>query len=495
MAKSRVNIPTKKFKEMREWWELPDALMQGSTALKSRTWLPKEPAETDRNYELRIKRSHLFNAFKKTVQTNVGKVFSKDININDDVHPLIQLMLDNVDMEGRDINQFAKGVFEDGIVRGLSAIFVDYTATEPAETRADELNQRPYWVHLTADQLLDVRSAIIGGRERPTYLRFVENVVNYDDDYTEDWKERVKVFQMRDDGVIEWFSWEKNTARAGFVNRVQQSWTENDNDDPESDWAVTDGGEIRGLPYIPIVPFYSNRHGFFYASPPLNELAETNLTHFRSQSDQENVLHIARVPMLKVRGFDSIDPETGKKQDIVISPNTVINLGSDPQADASWIEHDGKALQAGRQHLQDLEDQMAVQGLELSAQRPGGQTATEKAIDTAAANSQLKSMALNLQDAIEQAMMLSAVFLQLDPQDAGSVGINTDFTVAFQGDKDMTSLFELYRNNLIDATTLLTEAKRRSVLHPDVDTTLTRTPQQTAQTDSMTNMDEPNEEE
>lgn len=494
MAKSRVNTPTKKFKQMREWWELPDALMQGSTALKTPAWLPKEPAESDRNYELRMKRSHLFNAFKKTVQTNVGKVFSKDISINDDVDPLIKLMLDNVDMEGRDIHQFAKSVFEDGLVRGLSAIFVDYTATEPGETRADELNDRPYFVHLTADQLLDVRSTIIGGRERPTYLRFVENVVSYDDDYTEDWKERVKVFQMRDDGVIEWFSWERNTAQGGFVNRVQQSWSEQTKSDQDNDWAITDGGELFGIPYIPIIPFYTNRHGFFYASPPLNELAETNLTHFRSQSDQENVLHIARVPMLKVRGFNSIDPETGHKQDIVISPNTVIDLGSDPQADASWIEHDGKALQAGREHLQDLENQMAVQGLELTAQRPGGQTATEKAIDTAAANSQLKSMALNLQDAIEQAMMIAALYLQLDPESAGSIGVNTDFTVSYQGDRDMANLFELYRNNLIDAQTLLNEAKRRSVLHPDVETDRDDELISNQRSDGLQNMDVPNEE-
>lgn len=483
MATNKIDKPSKQFAEMRRSWELPDALIAGSSEMKSRRWLPPEPAETERNYEQRLRRSHLFNAYKKTVQQNVGKVFSREIQPSEDMHPLLRLMMDNVDMEGRDANTFAKSVFEDGIVRGISAIFVDYTAQQAAETRADEVNERPYWVHLTADQLLDVRSSLVNGRQRPTYLRFQETVVEYTDEYTQEEVAQVKTFSMREDGVIEWFAYQKRKSSDVTGN---SHYT----------WELADGGELYNMPYVPVVPFYAERTGFFAGRPPLNELAETNLAHFRSMSDQRNILHIARVPMLKFRGDSGIDPETGKQRRVVISPNTVIDLGNDPNADAQWIEHDGKAIESGRKDLQDLEDQMAVQGLDLTAHRPGTQTATEKSIDTAAANSQLKSMALNLESALEQAINLAGVYLEIPENQAGTLRVNTDFTVSYSGESDMKNLFEMYRSGLINATTLIDEAKRRSVLHPDAEM-LEQEPQANdtvmSTTQEATNVDTSNE--
>tara|TARA_R110000851_G_C13096546_1_gene567516 strand:- start:1507 stop:3009 length:1503 start_codon:yes stop_codon:yes gene_type:complete len=460
---TKLDKPSKAIQDMRRRWGLLDDLMQGNEAM--RQWLLQEPAENDRNYINRSKNTTLFNGLKNTVKTNVGKVFSQNIAIDDNVHPLIRLMLDNVDMESRDINNFAKEVLKDGLVHGLSCILVDYTALTPSETLLDEATERPYWVHIKSEQLLEVRSEVINGKECPVYLRFMEYVVDYNADGDEIEYTQVKV--MKYNSVTKLINWECHRSQkkdaayqhVGSLAAVQQSTS--------NDWALYEQGEIAGLPFVPIVPFYAERAGFFKATPPLSELAETNLAHYRSSSDQRNILHIARVPMLMVKGYDDVDPATGQRNQIVISPNTVLNLGNDPAADAKWIEHGGQAIQAGRDDLHDLEDQMAVQGLELTVSRSGDMTATEKTINTAAANSQLKSMAMNLEDAIEIAMKLSAIYFSVPIAQAGNININTDFTVAYQGDASMSAVFDMYNNGMISAADVVDEAKRRSILHPE----------------------------
>ena len=114
--------------------------------------------------------------------------------------------------------------------------------------------------------------------------------------------------------------------------------------------------------------------------PPLMDLALLNLAHWQSSSDQRHILHVARVPLLFARNLRP--GENG----LDIGPNRLI-VGDSDGADLKFVEHSGSAIEAGRQDLVDLEDRMAVMGLDLIARRPGSATATARAIDAAQADS------------------------------------------------------------------------------------------------------------
>ena len=68
-------------------------------------------------------------------------------------------------------------------------------------------------------------------------------------------------------------------------------------------WQPHDEG-LTSLDVIPLATFYTKRTGFMMATPPLLELAYMNVKHWQSQSDQDNILHVARVPMLMISGID-----------------------------------------------------------------------------------------------------------------------------------------------------------------------------------------------
>jgi hypothetical protein len=50
--------------------------------------------------------------------------------------------------------------------------------------------------------------------------------------------------------------------------------------------------------YIPFVPLYGTRLAFMMGISPLRDVAYLNVKHWQSQSDQDTILHVARVPIL-----------------------------------------------------------------------------------------------------------------------------------------------------------------------------------------------------
>ena len=213
---------------------------------------------------------------------------------------------------------------------------------------------------------------------------------------------------------------------------------------------------------IALCPVYVARTGFMTGTPPLKDLAETNLAHWQSQSDQRNILHIARVPILFGAGFEVRD-------DVEIGPSRMITA-SDASAKLEYVEHTGAAINAGRDELKDLEFQMQTLGLELLIPKPGGQTATGAAIDQARINAPLAMMANALKDALEQAFGFMALYAGLDrDQDGGSLTINTDFGVSLRDAQDARVLLDAYREEVISAETFIREMKRRGIIADDMD--------------------------
>ncbi len=82
-----VAIPSTAYEAMRARWALPVTLWGGTQAMRiaGERYLPKQLKESNPAYERRVNRSFLFNAFKKTLQALTGKVFSKEIVLQDDV--------------------------------------------------------------------------------------------------------------------------------------------------------------------------------------------------------------------------------------------------------------------------------------------------------------------------------------------------------------------------------------------------------------------------
>lgn len=406
-----------------------------------RTYLPKEEGESDSDYEDRLNRSWLFPGLDKAIEDVADRVFSREVQLGEDVPESIAELAENITSEGRNLNTFARDVFEDGVEAGISFILADGPRRNGDETRADEIaqNLRPYLTHIQAEDVLGWQTKQIGNKTVVTQFRFFE-YANEDDPnnpWEQEYIQQVRVL-YRGEGSVSFEVYRKT----------------------QGDWAIHDSGII-DLPEIPVVAFYTNRTGFFQAKPMYEKLADLNIAHWQSASDQRNILHSARVPVLAIFGFEG---------DVSIGPNRAFVTSRGPSdADIKYIEHTGKAIEAGRDDLKDLEARMESLGLELLLPKTGNPTATGRAIDTSKAQTPLAMMANSLKDALEKAIDYMGQFIGLPPDSAGSVSVNTDFGLSLLGGADLAFLLQAVNTGQISRETFIRECIRRNVLMDDID--------------------------
>ncbi len=84
------------------------------------------------------------------------------------------------------------------------------------------------------------------------------------------------------------------------------------------------------------------------------------------------------------------------------------------------------------------------------------------------AQSQLQAWALALKDALEQAFVFTAMWLNINAQDP-EVDIYTDFGVELGDDTDITNVLKCHEDGLLSHQSSLEELKRRSFLSENLD--------------------------
>lgn len=416
-------------------------LMGGTKAMRvaGQTYLPKFPAESESAYDARLKSSFLFNGYKKTVRDMTGRVFTKSIEIEGDA---LKDEEQNIDMQGRDLSAFARDVFEAGLSGcGLSFVMVDAPPRQGDVTKAQAKasSLRPYLVHVKAEEVLGWKTETEGSRTFLSQWRMLEKVEQED---PEDEFATVSVDQVR---VL--------TLQEGRVNvRLYRAASNG------AEWELHEQFETQATE-ITVVPFYANRTGFFAAEASLEDLADKNVEHWQSASDQRNILHFARVPILHATGRNSEDGP------LEISAGTA-TTSTNPQAKLEWVEHTGQAIEAGRNDLKDIEFQMQVLGLQLLV--AGTETATGASLDAAKETAPLAMMADNLKDALEQALRWFTMY-QGSEQEV-TVKVNKDFGVSMLSAQELTVMLTAVNTGNMPRRVFVEEMKRRGFIAEDTDT-------------------------
>lgn len=431
-----------RFKDAELRWNKVDALMGGTETMRlaGTAYLPKFSKEKDELYAMRLQTSTLFNAYKQSITTNVGRITSRQVQIESNALLLNEFVKD-VDTTGRSLTEFSKDLLTNSFNHGVSFILVDFPQTQKSVTLEEIKNFRPYFVDISAQQVLSVKSDRINGKEELVYFKYSTQAKTTFSDWDEELEtevEQVREYMLKD-GIVSY--------------RIKQKVS--------GSWVVVDSGVMSGLTRLPIIPLYANRSGFFLGEPLLEDLADLNIRHWQSSSDQQWILHFSRTPILFAKGFDSRD-ENGVQQELNVGPNSVVSSDR-TDADLSYVEVSGAAINAGRQDLQDLEDQMTVLGLDVAVDKSGAMTATSRAINAAATDSVLRSIALQLEDVLTQALFLVQVYYS--SAEPYTVDVNKEYIPVFESN-EMREIWEMYRNNMITAGDVLKEAKRRNVLTP-----------------------------
>lgn len=422
-------------------------LMKGGRHMreKGEQYLPKFPQETDDDYDARLASTWLFDGVGKTIEDLSGKVFEMPVTLATTETDL-DFWAYNIDLQGRDLAQFARDVFDQAQASGISFIMVDAPSRgELTRAQAQAGNFRPYFVNISLEEVLGYKTAVIDNVPILTQFRISETVFeDTADEFDPAVIEQIRVLTLPvEEGEI-----------VGPVNVRLYRKREDDQ------WDIFDAYET-GMPRIYVAACDIGRDGYMKAKPPHARLAEINLAHWRSQSDQANIMHHARAPMKYFHGYSREDLEA------FTEGAGYAFYSSNENAKIGVVEHSGAAIDAGRTELKDMEFQMQAMGLQLLVSRSGSSTATGDLIDEQKVNSRLGMWADNLKDTLELAFswMAEMAGIAAEPQ----IIINKDFAANALSHLDMDALNKMFLAEVISRTTYINEAKRRNLLSEEVD--------------------------
>jgi len=435
---------SQQFADLNRQYSIVDDLWEGTSAMRrvGTKYLPREPKESKVNYDSRLNKATLEPIFKRTIVQSVGKAFSKSITTNN-IPPQLEPMIFNVDQSGTSLEAFSKDVLVDAIKYGITYIISDFPVMEPNATLQDELQAGayPYFVNIKATHVLDLHVSYIDGIAQLSYFRFLETVVEYEGIKSFNVKQ-VKEFTFDVDGAVIYNIWRLDKNKKEYLY---------------------DTNVITNMKRIPITPVYGNKITPFIGEPTLMDLAYMNIKLYQKTADIDVALHYGAMPMLVLKGVEqNVDPATGMETEIVISPNSGINVA--PDGDARWLELNGSGIKTYQEDVKDLKASMSFLGLELtSPNKTIHETATGRILDEHTKNSMLKVITIDLAASIIKAIYHAGQYLQL--QSNAEVIIDTSLTVT--SDIALDNIVTLVSSGMLTPAQGLEEVKARMLLITD----------------------------
>lgn len=434
ITKNPIAQQSKLIEGMAEHWPMIRVLKGGTSAIRkeAETYLPKWPAESEKNYRIRLGVATLHPAFKRTSRILASKPFSKTLKLNDDVPKRLVELSKDIDLQGRNHHAFFSVVFQEALDYGISGVLVESPIRpEGVLSLQDEQDAgiRPYLTQYHPWNILGWRTV----ENKLVQLRLKESVTLPEGEYGEKIEERIRVLTP---GA--WRLFKKSEEKEG-------------------EWVLIQEG-ITSLDEIPFVMFYGLRVDKMIGDAPLLDLAFQNIEHYQSSSDQQNILHIARVPILFGKGFN-------ENEKLVVGGSQAVKSTS-VDASLQFVEHTGAAIGSGRQSILDLEERMRNTGAEMLMIRPGNATATEIISDNDGNKCDLQRSAEACEDSIDQCLQFMADFIG-EPE-GGTCQLFKDFGASSLSDASAQLLLTANQAGKLSDETLLNEWKRRDLLDPDI---------------------------
>jgi len=427
-------------------WQLCRDCAEGERLIKERgqLYLPILSGQDEAEYNAYKARALFYNAMSRTLEGLVGLVFRKDPEFK--IPENLKDNLSSVDLSGMNIWTFSRNVFDEVLLVGRYGILVDLPEG-PSEKAI------PYFAGYVTERILNWKYIVVNGRRLLSMVVLEEEVADPgNDEFEEGTKTQYRVLKLDEESQIYRVEiWEATATTKDGKEQTVYTKTE--------DILPTFRGQpLKEIPFAFVTPFGPQEA---MAKPPLLDLAQVNVSHYRTSADLEHGAHFTALPTAWIAGFPT---------------DSVFTIGSakawvsdDVNAKAGFLEFTGQGLQALESRLEKKEQLMAILGARmLEAPRKGVEAAETARIRQAGESASLASMAISVAEGIEKALARWVEWQGGNPDDV-AVGVNTDYVAEPLTAQEVIALFSTYQAGGISWETFVYNLKRGEVLPPGVE--------------------------
>ena len=352
-AGANVDQESAAFQSMNKKWELATALLGGTEAMQDggEKWLPKETKEDPEDYSVRLKHSELYGAFADTTEKIGARPFKVPVKLREgeNLPAPLQGIEENADRQGNDLTAFCQLFFTEATRYGMSHLFVESPQYSPRNLKEKaDLDIRPYFIRIHPQDLFGWQfSRDASGQFVLTQIRWKE--VREEPDPANPYGEVVMEY-VRIWTTMRWEIWRRVQGSGDY-----QPWKAGNHNF---------GG-------IPLLTLYTGWESFMMAHPPLHGLARLNLRHYRTNSEQCNILRFCRLPVYTASGVTDKEYKDG----LEFGPNSIV-MSMNPDFKFGVVEHQGFAIRSGGDDVTQTEKRMETFGATPFTQATGVQSAT-----------------------------------------------------------------------------------------------------------------------
>jgi hypothetical protein len=330
--------------------------------------------QSPKDYGAYKARALFYNATQRTIDGMTGLVFRKSprVVLPSPVEPFAH----DIDMAGTPLRIFAEELVTEVLTVGRAGLLVDHPpAREDVVTasQARDAGQRPYLKLYRAEDILDWRLGLRDSATVTTHLRLRErfSIPDPGDEFRSIPIEQIRVLDLDPDDFY------RQRVFRGAKGRWDQVG--------ESIKPLLDGRRLTYIPFMFIGPKDLRPSP---SKPPLLDLVNVNLSHYRTTADFEHGAHFTGLPTPVISGHRLDEDEC-----LSIGAGEAWVLAS-PEARAYFLEFSGEGLSTLVTSLERKERQMAAIGARMLApEKSQAETAESLLIRRGGENSVLAALA------------------------------------------------------------------------------------------------------
>jgi hypothetical protein len=442
-----VNNQHDDYKRMVAKWERCRDVADGQDAVHAagEKYLPKLKDQLDADYRAYVGRATFYNATWRTIAGLNGMLFRKPpaVEVPDAVRPL----LDDVTMSGVPLQMLAEEVCEEALKCGRLGVLVDYPQADAARlTLADarRLNLRPMMQLYRAESIINWKEERVDNVCVLTQVVLKERAAEATDEFTTKQVDRYRVLDLAE----------------GRHYRVRVFEMRGDQQVLLSEVVPLLGA--RPLAYIPFTFLSSDDNTAEVDEPPLIDLVNVNLSHYRSTADLEHGAHFTGLPTPWISGHRLDSPS-----DKLYIGSTAAWVFPNENARAEYLEFKGEGLRALQALVDSKEKQMAVLGARmLEPQKRGVEAADTVSIHRKGEESMLSMAAQSISLGMTRALRWFAGWAGADAAKA-KFELNRDFYPAPMTDKMLTALVSAWQQGAFSDQVLFENLQAGEVIAQD----------------------------
>lgn len=448
-----VNTPRREYNAMLSKWQRSRDCFEGSDAVKAAgtRYLPlldshrgQRGAEKYDEYRLR---ALFFNAMGRTVEGMSGALFQAAPEIR--VPAVIEPHLEDITLDGLSAEGFGLKIVRELLITGRVGVLVDF----PEDTDAPG-ETRPYWTMYRAEDVISWRTERIEGRLTLTQVVLFEltELPGLVDPFVVDEIEQYRVLDLVEGQYL------------------QQIWRKKPNSETWEPFGSPIVPTRRGDPLtqIPFTVLTAIEVSPSIQKPPLLDLVEVNLSHYRTSADLEHGRHFTALPTPWVAGAIA---GTAKGAPLHIGSGTAWSL--EKEGRAGMLEFTGQGLGALEKADEQKRKMMAVLGARLLEDQSGAaETATAVSMRHAGEQASLRTIAQTSEAALTRVLRIHAWWMGSDasPDELSDVKyeINKNYFSTRLTSSDLQALVMALQAEAISFETFYAQLQKGEIARPGV---------------------------